>query len=147
MIETGLKLIFNMVRPSIPATSNYVADDKIWKDHINLEHSAAKRWPENWGFLSTLSQEFAGESQGSREDPAAMKVKNRREALKLPPIDQKMLTQLSVGKSTQPYPKTTSRMVGWRSSEEQCKLEKYGRYTKKQQTFLKSMKWPLESII
>eukprot|EP00112_Aurelia_sp_Birch-Aquarium-sp1_P004177 Seg1473.6 transcript_id=Seg1473.6/GoldUCD/mRNA.D3Y31 product="hypothetical protein" protein_id=Seg1473.6/GoldUCD/D3Y31 len=76
-----------------------------------------------------------------------MKIKNRRERLKLPPIDQNVLTQLSVGKPMQSFPKTTSKMIGWRSSEEQCKLERYGRYTKKQQTFLKSLNWPMESII
>ncbi len=92
--------------------------------------------------------QFAGEHLDSADaEPAAMKVKNRREALKLPPIDQKVLTQLSVGKSNQTFPQTTSKVIGWRSSEEQCKLERYGRYTKKNQSFLKSMKWPMESII
>ena len=76
-----------------------------------------------------------------------MRIKNRREALKLPPIDQNVLTQLSVGKPTQSYPKTASRVVGWRSSERQCQLERYGRYTKRQQGFLQSMNWPLESIL
>ena len=91
---------------------------------------------------------MAGEVADSQKDePAAIRIKNRREALKLPPIDQSALTQLSVGKPRQSVPKTTSKMIGWRSSEQQCQLERYGRYTKKQQNFLKSMKWPLESII
>eukprot|EP00794_Sanderia_malayensis_P000744 gene744-23_t len=138
----------DIVKPGMPASGNHVADDKIWKDHIHHEHNAAKWWPENWGFLSTLHREFAGENNDLVDkEPAAMRVKNRREALKLPPIDQNVLTQLSVVKPTQTFPKTTSRMIGWRSSEEQCKLERYGRDTKKNQTFLKSMKWPLESII
>ena len=76
-----------------------------------------------------------------------MRIKNRRERLKLPPIDQNVLTQLSVGKPTQSFPKTASKMVGWRSSEKQCQLERYGRYTKKQKGFLNSLKWPLESIV
>ncbi len=95
-----------------------------------------------------LAFQFAGESEDNKDEaPAAMKLKNRREALKLPPIDQKVLTQLSVGKPSQTFPQTTSKMVGWRSAEEQCKLERYGRYTRKKETFLKTMKWPLESII
>ena len=76
-----------------------------------------------------------------------MRIKNRKERLKLPPIDQNVLTQLSVGKPSQSFPKTTSKMVGWRSSEKQCQLERYGRYTRKQEGFLKSLNWPLESII
>lgn len=137
-----------MVRPVMPASGNHVADDQIWKDHIHHEHSAAKCWPKNWGFLSEMSKEIAGEKPGSiSKEPAAMRIKNRREALKLPPIDQNVLTQLSVGKPTQSYPKTASRVVGWRSSERQCQLERYGRYTKRQQGFLQSMNWPLESIL
>ena len=50
VIETGLKLIFNMVRPSIPATSNYVADDKIW--YVNLQWSNRN----GWIILSVYSQ-------------------------------------------------------------------------------------------
>ena len=92
--------------------------------------------------------QIAGEKHDdSNNEAAAMRIKNRRERLKLPPIDQNVLTQLSVGKPTQSFPKTTSKMVGWRSSEKQCQLERYGRYTKKQQGFLKSLNWPLESII
>jgi len=137
-----------MVRPGIPTSGNFVADDQIWKDHIHHELSAAKRWPENWSFLSEMSKEIAGEKHSdSNAEPAAMRIKNRKERLKLPPIDQNVLTQLSVGKPSQSFPKTTSKMVGWRSSEKQCQLERYGRYTRKQEGFLKSLNWPLESII
>ena len=75
-----------------------------------------------------------------------MRVKQRREALKLPPIDASVASQLSVGKSIAKFPVKTSEEVGWRSSQRQCNLERYGRYSKTKSSFLGQMKWPPEAI-
>lgn len=126
---------------------NFVHQDQIWKDHVGHEHTAAKYWPENWGFLIGQYKELAKEDESVENGTAAVIVKQRREALKLPPIDSHVATQLSVGKSTAKFPLKTSQEVGWRSSQLQCNLERYGRHSKPRSSFLGQMKWPSESII
>ncbi len=44
-------------------------------------------------------------------------------------------------------PKTASQMIGWRSTDPTCQLEKYGRYSKGRQTITKSLKWPNEGVL
>ncbi|XP_031572159.1 uncharacterized protein C20orf85-like [Actinia tenebrosa] len=128
------------------SSCNFVAQDQIWKDHVVHEHGASKYWPENWGFLIEQYQKLAKEDTTEATGAAAVRVKQRRENLKLPPIDSSVASQLSVGKSTALYPNTTSQEIGWRSSQRQCNLEKYGRYSKPRSSFLGQMKWPPESI-
>nr|XP_032827048.1 uncharacterized protein C20orf85 homolog isoform X1 [Petromyzon marinus] len=36
---------------------DFVAQDEIWKRHVNAELEAAKRWPNTWGFLTASPQE------------------------------------------------------------------------------------------
>lgn len=43
-------------------------------------------------------------------------------------------------------PKTTAGLIGWRSTDELFRLEKYGRYTKGKSSILKSLNWPNEAI-
>ncbi|XP_068686879.1 ciliary microtubule inner protein 1-like [Montipora capricornis] len=135
-----------MVFGKTKAGFNFVHQDQIWKDHIGHEHSAAKRWPENWGFLVGQYKILANEDDSVENGAAAVRVKQRREALKLPPIDSSVASQLSVGKSNAKFPIKTSEEVGWRSSQRHCSLEKYGRYTKLKTSFLGQMKWPPEAV-
>ncbi|KAK3742739.1 hypothetical protein QZH41_018954 [Actinostola sp. cb2023] len=128
------------------SSCNFVANDQIWKDHVVHEHAASTYWPNNWGFLIDEYQVLAKEDRTKPTGAAAVRVKQRRENLKLPPIDSSVASQLSVGKSTASYPYTTSQEIGWRSSQRQCNLERYGRYTKPMSSFLKQMKWPPEAI-
>ncbi|EDO34523.1 predicted protein [Nematostella vectensis] len=125
---------------------NFVHQDQIWKDHIGHEHGAAKHWPENWGFLIEQYKQLANEDNNIENGEAAVRVKQRRENLKLPPIDSSVASQLSVGRSKARYPSTTASEIGWRSSQRQCNLERYGRYTKQKSSFLGQMKWPPEAI-
>lgn len=46
----------NATKPAVIQTSDdkmtFVARDNIWKNHIQKMEYAAKKWPENWGFLN-----------------------------------------------------------------------------------------------
>jgi len=48
--------------------------------------------------------------------------------------------------SSKPFPKTTAGEVGWRSSDEKLKLDKYGRYCRPKGGLVKQLKWPNEAI-
>jgi hypothetical protein len=47
---------------------------------------------------------------------------------------------------TKPVPSTTSRQIGWRSTDETLKLEKFGRYTRPKLSILRSLNWPPEAV-
>ena len=96
--------------------------------------------------FDSLFSQLANEDESVENGTAAVRVKQRREALKLPPIDSSVASQLSVGRSTAKFPTKTSEEVGWRSSQLHCNLERYGRYTKLKTSFLGQMKWPPEAI-
>ena len=49
-------------------------------------------------------------------------------------------------KSTKPLPSTAARMIGWRSTDPNLKLEKFGSQARKKCDILKVMKWPKEAI-
>lgn len=88
--------------------------------------------------------QLCNEDDNVPQGAASVRVKERREKLKLPPIDN--VKQLGVGTSTRPFPKTSSGDIGWRSTQPQCRLERYGRYTKPVIGVLKSLNWPPESV-
>jgi len=48
--------------------------------------------------------------------------------------------------STKPIPKTTSREIGWRSSEHHLRLDKYGIYCRPKGNIIKRLKWPNEAV-
>lgn len=131
---------------AIVNTNNFVAHDQIWKDHVNNECTSARKWPPNWGFLIKQYKELCNEDKDVPHGAASVRVKQRRENLKLPPIDNNAVRQLGVGLSTRRFPQTTSAEVGWRSTQVQCRLERYGRHSKPLPSFLKSLNWPPESV-
>ncbi len=45
-----------------------------------------------------------------------------------------------------PVPNTTAKMIGWRSADPACRLEKYGRYAKGKGGLIKQLNWPPEGI-
>ena len=67
------------------------------------------------------------------------------EQLRLPPITP-IEKYIKVGKSP-PFPETTTRMVGWRSTKHDCTLEIYGSYAKGKGGLIKQLNWPREGII
>jgi len=48
--------------------------------------------------------------------------------------------------STKPVPKTTAGEIGWRSSEQNLRLDKYGSYCQPKGNIIKRLKWPPEAV-
>jgi len=125
-----------------------VAQDQIWKDHVGHEAEASKSWPDNWNFLTGDYEELVRDQFPHRErDPekreAAKKaVKNLIEVPPVTPIDK----YIKVLPSTRPVPKTTSGLVGWRSTDKVLALEKYGGYAKSKGGLVKQLNWPQEGV-
>ncbi|XP_013396776.1 uncharacterized protein C20orf85 homolog [Lingula anatina] len=123
------------------AGCNYVALDEIWKDHIHLEVSASKQWPESWGFLSQRYEDLV---QGE----VTKKTRTERHVptpLRLPPITP-IEKIINVKPSPKPFPMTTARTIGWRSSRPEYALERYGRYANPKGGLIKQLNWPLDGI-
>ncbi|CAH1780127.1 unnamed protein product [Owenia fusiformis] len=123
------------------AGCNYVAQDQIWKSHVDHEKVAAKDWPENWNFLTTKYEDLVKDDFPERE-----KVKRDIPTpLRIPPVTP-IEKYIKVGPSPKPFPATTSRVIGWRSTEKEHMLEKYGRYCKSKGGLVKQLGWPQEGV-
>jgi len=48
--------------------------------------------------------------------------------------------------STKPVPKTTAGEIGWRSSEQRLRLDKFGSNIQPRGNILKQLKWPNEAV-
>ena len=96
---------------------SYVAKDKIWRDNIKQITLSAKKWPETWGFyLDERATQY---------------------------VNEQPTTSASISKR---LPLKSSGMIGWRSTDEMCRLEKYGPYTRGRKTIHKTFNWPDEAI-
>ena len=76
--------------------------------------------------------------------------KRRKKSIRVPtPLQVKPPTPLSeyirVDPSPKPFPRTTTNEVGWRSSQNELKLERYGKYTRGKANILRTFKWPDEA--
>jgi hypothetical protein len=109
----------------------YVARDQIWKDYVKNCNYAAKKWPENWGFLTSHSIEY-----NNNTIPSKRKVKQENYVL---------ADDLFV-KSPRPVPITSAGVIGWRSTESSCKLDKYGYHGRARTSIEKTLKWPNEAL-
>nr|XP_014342476.1 PREDICTED: uncharacterized protein C20orf85 homolog [Latimeria chalumnae] len=118
---------------------NFVAEDEIWKSHVNAENEAAKRWPRSWGFLSTpyhkLVEDVSKKTESKIEYPKHLQIQPAT------PIEKYIHVKPSPA-----VPKTTQGFIGWRSTVSGLELERYGRTTIGKSSFFKEMKWPLESV-
>nr|XP_033771015.1 uncharacterized protein C20orf85 homolog isoform X2 [Geotrypetes seraphini]XP_033771016.1 uncharacterized protein C20orf85 homolog isoform X2 [Geotrypetes seraphini] len=46
------------VKKEVKKEVNYLAQERMWKDHVENETEAAKKWLYNWGFLTTPFEEL-----------------------------------------------------------------------------------------
>ena len=53
---------------------------------------------------------------------------------------------ITVIPSPRPIPLTTNKLIGWRTADKQCTLEKYGKYARGQESLHKKFKWPVEGF-
>ncbi|XP_057291058.1 uncharacterized protein C20orf85 homolog [Hydractinia symbiolongicarpus] len=127
-----------MVKPG--KIGNVVAEDLIWKDHVLKEHTAVKQWSKNWSFLANLSIE---ERQQRKKQRSNYLSKNEENELKLP-----LLVAVNTqSKQDTSFPKTSTGLIGWKSSNPKMNLERYGNYAKPVRTFLCQMNWPAEGMM
>ncbi|PIK42383.1 hypothetical protein BSL78_20745, partial [Apostichopus japonicus] len=111
------------------------------KDHIKYEIDASRKWPAEWGFLRTSYKDLVKDDFQERE----VKKIELPPSLTLPPITP-ISRYITVLPSPQPYPRTTSCEVGWRSSQPQLSLERYGRYARPKGGLVKQLNWPPEGV-
>ena len=95
---------------------SYVAKDRIWRDNIRQITTSAKKWPETWGYYL---------------DERIKKISKAQEPVN--PISKHL-------------PLRSSAMIGWRSTDETCRLEKFGPYTRGRRTIHKTFNWPDEAL-
>lgn len=126
------------------AGCNYVAQDQIWKDHINQETTSSKKWPQNWEFMTTPYGDLVKDDFKKREQEKAVRPP-LTPVRTIPPVTP-LQERVKVYPSTKPVPSTASAMIGWRSSVDSLKLEKYGGYAKPKGSLIKSLKWPMEAV-
>ncbi|KAE8574611.1 hypothetical protein XENTR_v10003503 [Xenopus tropicalis] len=121
--------------------TNYVAQDCIWRAHIETEMATSKRWPDNWGFLTTPPAELLkNETEEKKERPCL----GTPELMRIHPVTP-LEKHIQVAPSP-PVPRTTQGFVGWRSSVPELQLDRYGKSSYPQGDFCKEMKWPTEAL-
>merc|ERR1711994_155228 len=101
-------------------------------------------------FVVKMHNELTGSTHPSLEDKNLALCK-KYEELKLPAINatQKKKPLSAVRKSSDPFPVTTAQLIGWKSTRDNWKLEKYGRYpinSRGQIGIEKLFNWPHEGI-
>lgn len=120
---------------------NFVANDQVWKDHIKHESDAAKKWPEEWGFLGTSYKDLVKDDFKKRE----IKKVELPPHLVLPPITP-ISRYITVHGSPKPFPQTTASQIGWRSSHPELQLERYGAYARGKGGLIRQLNWPPEGV-
>ncbi|KAL4234751.1 hypothetical protein ACF0H5_006393 [Mactra antiquata] len=125
---------------SAASKCNFVAQDQIWKDHVKLEETAAKYWPDNWNFLTTKYEDLV-------KDDIPKKEKRHKdvEPIEIHPVTP-IEKYIKVDPSPKPYPKTTAQNIGWRSSHVELALDKYGKYANPKGGLVRQLNWPNEAI-
>lgn len=84
-----------------------------------------------------IKDDFPAKSDQRCQIPTPVKVKAPT------PLEDRV----KIFPSPQPVPITSGGMIGWRSSVDNLKLERYGGYAKPKGSILKSFKWPAEAAI
>ncbi|CAF1281470.1 unnamed protein product [Adineta ricciae] len=128
---------------------SYVVKDMIWKDHISKIDYAQKTHDDKWGFLNSLQPQacFVVAAYDPKRSPRALLARSDPSLAK-PKENPNELPQqhVTVRPSPRPIPTTTSNEIGWRTSDKNCALEKFGKYTRGQESLHKKFKWPIEGF-
>jgi hypothetical protein len=62
-------------------------------------------------------------------------------------IDSKQAQQhVAINPSPRPVPLTTNKLIGWKTTDKNYTLEKYGKYARGQESLHKKFKWPIEGF-
>jgi len=72
--------------------------------------------------------------------------KNHLSNARSPSTNDRQATAAHASPSPRPIPLTTNRLIGWRTADTSCTLEKYGKYARGQESLHKKFKWPVEGF-
>ncbi|KAM7037906.1 ciliary microtubule inner protein 1 isoform 1-T1 [Acridotheres tristis] len=96
---------------------SFVAQENCWKNRIEKEEDAAKRWPEKWGFLKTPLEELLGDEKKEDAKPK-LQLPDHLQIRPVTPVEKYIKVLPSP-----PVPKTTQGFIGWRSGDPALALE------------------------
>ncbi|XP_039575467.1 uncharacterized protein C20orf85 homolog [Pyrgilauda ruficollis] len=97
--------------------TNFIAKDNNWKNRIENERDAAKRWAEKWGFLKTPLEELLGDEKKEAAKPK-LQLPDHLQVRPVTPVEKYIKVLPSP-----PVPKTTQGFIGWRSGVPALALE------------------------
>ncbi|XP_067410726.1 ciliary microtubule inner protein 1 [Emydura macquarii macquarii] len=117
---------------------NFVAQDQVWKYHIETELEAAKKWSIKWGFLTTPFEELIKDEKKEPTKPT-IELPEHLRIRPVTPVEKYIKVYPSP-----PVPKTTQGFIGWRSSVPGLELERYYQIRSCKGAFHKDLKWPDE---
>jgi len=123
---------------------NFVDHDEIWKQHVRKEIKAAKEWPDDYGFIVDNQKETEKKFIDLRENKAN-KQKVKLPADIVPRPNTPMETYLTTAESGK-FPIQASKNVGWRSGKDDCALEIYGGYARRNGSLYMQLGWPIEGL-
>nr|DBA21944.1 TPA: hypothetical protein GDO54_013054 [Pyxicephalus adspersus] len=110
------------------------------KTHIKKEEETAKKWPEEWGFLTGSLTEEKNEEKG-QNGKRRVDISEHLRVRPTTPIEKYIKVDPSPA-----VPQTTQGLVGWRSTIPSLQLERYGKTRHLKGDFCKRMNWPAEGI-
>ncbi|XP_015220506.1 ciliary microtubule inner protein 1 [Lepisosteus oculatus] len=123
--------------PANPAKEqNFVAQDQIWKCHVNMELEAAKVWPSKWGFLTMSYHEMLQDQTLKKE---GVKLELPEHLQTRPTTSPEKYFQVGASPAVPP---TTQGLIGWRSTVPELQLERFGKVHHGKSSFLKELGWP-----
>ena len=97
--------------------------------------------------LAFLANQFQISAYDPKRSPRTLLARasspNRIEPKTL--VEQARL-HMTVCPSPRPVPTTTSDLIGWRTADKNCSLEKYGKYARGQESLHRKFKWPVEGF-
>ncbi|XP_040204035.1 uncharacterized protein C20orf85 homolog [Rana temporaria] len=120
---------------------SFVAQDMICKSHVKKEKEAAKKWPEEWGFLTTPFTEVTDEEK-EQHRKLRLEVREHLRVRPATPVENFIKVDPSPA-----VPQTTQGLVGWRSTVPSLQLERYGKTKHPKGDFCKRMNWSAEGIV
>ncbi|CAF0821094.1 unnamed protein product [Rotaria sp. Silwood1] len=124
---------------------SYVVKDLIWKDHISKIDTAQKIHDQKWGFLNEVQPQTSSYDP-KRSSRTSLARTNFPSTTETKHIKEQPQQHVTVSPSPRPLPMTTSSLIGWRTADKNCTLEKYGKYTRGQESLHKKFKWPVEGF-
>ncbi|XP_032827049.1 ciliary microtubule inner protein 1 [Petromyzon marinus] len=125
---------------------DFVAQDEIWKRHVNAELEAAKRWPNTWGFLTASPQELLKDEIPRVESKSRDEIPGDGHATPATPAKSAEQQREVVDAAPVDLPRTSQGVIGWRLDGPGPSLDHYGPRARGKRDLCKMLKWPREGF-